>query len=144
MRDESNFKPYSSFRSFEFDFALPKERLQIIHHFIVVGGIVRSDPSKLLVNLNILHMKKNISLTCDVIWMRSVTNKKQWARWSPECRPGILWNPIKSALRWSFLITPVGVVSSMAWIQWAVTAIKDTWFGSDHASVVQDIFPTDF
>ena len=144
MTGESDFKPYSSFRSIELDFTLPKERLQRIHHWIVVGGIVRSDPSKLLVNLKYCNEEKIIVLTFDVILMRSVTNKKQWAKWSPEWRPGILWNPIKSALRWSFLITPVGVISSTAWIQWAVTAMKDTWFGSNHASVVHDIFPTDF
>ena len=75
--------------------------------------------------------RKIILLTFDVIWMWSVTNKKQWARWSPECHPGILWNPIKSALRWSFLTTPVGVVCSIAWIQWAVTAMKDTPIGAE-------------
>jgi hypothetical protein len=31
----------------------------------------------------------------------------------------------------------------MASIQWAVTAINEVWFGSDHASVVKDILPTD-
>ena len=144
MTNEFNFKPYSSFQSNKLNFVLPKQRLQRYHHCVVVGGIVRSDPSNLLVNLNNCIWRKVILLTFDVIWTQSVMNKKQWARWSPECHPGILWNPIKSAQRWSFLTTPVGVVCSMAWIQWAVMAMKDTWFGSVHASVVQDIFPTDF
>ena len=77
LTNESNFKPYSSFRSIELDFTLPKEGLQRIHHCIVVGGIVRSDPSKLLVNLKYCNEEKIIVLTFDVILMRSVTNKKQ-------------------------------------------------------------------
>ena len=59
MRDESDFKPFSSFQSIELDFVLPKERLQRIHHWIVVGGIVQSDPSKLLVNLKHCTWRKN-------------------------------------------------------------------------------------
>jgi hypothetical protein len=32
MTNESNFKPYSSVQSIEFDFTLPKEGLQRLHH----------------------------------------------------------------------------------------------------------------
>ena len=59
LTNESNFKPHSSFRSIELDFMLQKEGLQRIHHCIVVGGIVQSDPSKLLVNLKYCIWRKN-------------------------------------------------------------------------------------
>ena len=88
MTNEFNFKPYSSFRSNELDFALPKERLQRYHHCVVVGGIVRSDPSNLLVDLNILHMKKNnfAHFWCDLnaICDKQKTMSKVVTRMSPR------------------------------------------------------------
>ena len=74
MTNEFNFKLYSSFQSIELDFALPKEGLQRLHHCLVVGGIVRSNISNLLVNC---MQRKIILLTFDVTLMRSVINKKQ-------------------------------------------------------------------
>lgn len=128
----------------KFYFAFSKKKLQVLHHWLVIWGIVSSNPSDLLININTLCIKKILVLTFDVILRRSVINKKQWAKCSPVCRPGSLWNPMRSALSWSFFLDPDGVFSSTASIQWAVTAINEVWFGSDHASVVKEIFPTDF
>ena len=44
-----DFKPDSIFQSIEFDFALLKVIFQRLHHFLVIGGIVTSNPSNLLI-----------------------------------------------------------------------------------------------
>ena len=122
-----------------------EKELQWLHHCLIIGCIVTCNPSNLLNDLNIYIVSRRvISCTFDVTLRQSVIKRKQWLRCSPVCLPGNLWNPIRSALRWSFFLSPADVFSSIDSIQWAVTAIKDVWLGLDHASVVNDIFPTDF
>ena len=88
-------------------------------------------------NLNLTH-------TFSAISIRSSMYMNAQARcsllWQPETR----WNPIKSACKLSLYWGPCGVVVSLPWIQWAVTAINSIRLLLLHKSEVREIFPRDF
>jgi hypothetical protein len=52
------FSPYPFINTVKFDLTLSKKILQMLHHSLVIRSIVTSDPANLLINLNILYMKR--------------------------------------------------------------------------------------
>ena|SRR6266550_3344987 len=82
--------------------------------------------------------------TFSVMSNLSRMNKKHSARCLPVCLPGIWRKPTRSDLSCMFFCRPVMVFTSTPSIQWAVTAMNETRFGSDQASVVKEILPRDF
>lgn len=82
--------------------------------------------------------------TLCAIAIRSRTSKKACARWTPVWCPGTRWKPMRSALKLRQCCNPSGVWIFFASIQWAVTAMNGVRFGSDHKSIVNEIFPSDF
>ena len=122
---------------------------KLYHKCIVVRHIIQCNPPKLL-DENSNKQKQEcrgtafpLDLTFDAIPIRSRTCRNACARCSPVWLPGTRWKPIKSARSFSIYCWPLGVWIGVVSIQWAVMAMKGVRFGSDHMSMVVEIFPNE-
>ena len=87
-----------------------------------------------------MPLKINL-LTLSVILIRSIMYMKAAARWLPSWRPGTRWNPMRSALSLRISRGPSTVSLVIPSIQWLVTAMYGTRFGSLQRSIVSGIRP---
>ena len=132
-------------RSVKWNAMLLEHFLKRLHAGIIVWGIVHCDLSNLFFNeICEIYQKKNIKCTLCVILIWSRMKRKAPARCSSVYQVGTQWKPMRSAWSSSCDWGPLPVSSITSCNQCAVTAMYYQRLGSDHMSMVKDIFPTEF